>query len=176
MKKALQSQRQVFLSEKDGNLSPEEVCVEEVLAAVNRGMAGEWPDVDPRTRVLKLLHGWICRYLEEGATDSFLNDLNGELHQVQYYNYVVVPSGLFEGGGDEPVSAFVSNMNLHYSLEAFAAKEFARFVTYGMLRKVRRCQYPGCASIFLGPPQAKWCSKTCGSKYRVEKKRKLDSQ
>ena len=61
------------------------------------------------------------------------------------------------------------------SPEAYAANDFSRILTSGMLERVRRCQMEGSKRLFAGPPQAKWCSKTCGSKHRVRKKRKLDS-
>lgn len=175
MKKALPQEQRAFLYEKGGKIYPEETCVEEVVAAVNRGIQGEWADSMPESIIFKLLHNWICRYLSEGASERFLNDLNTELRQIQYSNYVV-PSDFYSAGGKEPESIFVVNMNVDYSYEAFAAKEFSRFITYGMLKKIQRCQYPGCQNIFLGPPQAKWCSKSCGSRYRVEKKRKIDSE
>lgn len=175
MKKALQAHKRPFLYEKGGQVLPEEMCTEEVIAALNRWVLGEWDDSHPLSRVLGLVYGWVTRYLAEGATEAFLNDLNAQLHQVQYFNYVA-PADLFCEGAVEPESIFVVNMNLDYTPEAFAAKEFARFINAGMLQRIRRCQYPGCGSIFLGPPQAKWCSKTCGSKYRVGKKRKRDSQ
>lgn len=175
MKKSLHRRERAFLCERNGQVRPEETSVEEIVDAVNRGIQGEWEDKSPQGVILRLLHGWICRYIEKGATESFLNDLNSELHHVQYFNYVVPPD-FFADGGEEPESVFVANMNLEYSLETFAAKEFSRFITHGMLDKVRRCQYPECKNIFLGPPQAKWCSPSCGSRYRVEKKRKRDSE
>ena len=174
MKKALHTERMAFLSERGGKIHPDEMNIGEMIAAINRGIKGEWGVSSPMAVVLQDLHGWICRYLEEGVTEDFLNELNSDLRQVQYRNHVV-PADFFSPEGEEPQSIFVANMDIQYTPEIYAAKEFSRIVTSGMLNRVRRCQMPGCENIFLGPPQSKWCSKTCGSKYRVGKKRKRDS-
>jgi len=175
MKKALHKQRKVFLSERGGKLFPDEVNMHEIIAAVNRGLKGEWGDTTPQAIILRKLHEWICRYIEEGATEAFLNELNTDLHPMQYYNYVVVPADIDLSDSKEPQSIYVANLNHNYTYETFAAKEFSRLITYGKLNRIKRCQMPGCENIFLGPPQAKWCSKTCGSKFRVREKRKRDS-
>lgn len=174
MKKALHKQQKAFLFERDGKIYPEEVCIDEIIAAVNRGIKGEWGETTPEAIILRILHEWICRYIEEGATEVFLNELNTDLHPMQYYNYVM-PADFYSPEGEEPQSIYVANLNSNYTYKTFAAKEFSRLITYGKLNRIKRCQMPGCENIFLGPPQAKWCSKTCGSKYRVRNKRKRDS-
>jgi len=174
MKKALHKQKKAFLYEKGGKIYPEEVCIDEIIAAINRGIKGEWGDTTPEAIILRILHEWICRYIEEGATEELLNELNADLHPMQYFNYVV-PADFYSSEGEEPQSVYVANLNNTYTPETFAAKEFSRLITYGKLNRLKRCQMPGCENIFLGPPQAKWCSKTCGSKFRVCMKRKRDS-
>ena len=124
--------------------------------------------------ILKKIYEWICRYLEEGATEKLLNDLNADLRHIEYFNQVV-PADFYSVDGTEPQSIYITNMNKLYTVETHAAREFSRFITYGMLSRIRRCQLPECKNIFLGPPQAKWCSKACGSKFRVRNKRKRDS-
>lgn len=173
MKKALHRPEMAFLREKDGKIYPEELCVEEIVAAVNLGIQGEWGIASLETVILQKIYNWICRYMNEGATEEFLNDLNYHLRVVQYSNYVV-PSDFFSPAAEGPQSVYVVNSNIEYSPDTFAAKEISRFVTYGMIDKLRRCQLASCQNIFIGPPNAKWCSKTCGSKYRVKKKRKRD--
>jgi len=173
MKKALHRPEKAFLYEKNGRIAPDEVCVDEIVAAVNRGKKGEWGDTTPQGIVFRKLYEWICRYMEDGATEDFLNDLNSQLRHVQYINYIVPPD-FYPSGGEEPQSVYVVNMNIDYSPEIVAAKEFSRFIAHGILNQIRCCQLPGCENIFVGRPQAKWCTKTCGSKYRVRKKRKQD--
>ena len=174
MKKVLQRSEKAFLFEIDGKIYPEEPRIDEIIAAVNRGIKGEWGDSTFEAISLRKLHEWICRYIEEGATEDFLSDLNSDLHHAQYFNYVVPPD-FYPSQGEEPHCLYVVNANITYSPETFAAKEFSRLITSGKLNRIKRCQLTGCESIFEGPPQAKWCSKTCGSKYRVRKKRRRDS-
>ncbi|MCP5016550.1 MAG: hypothetical protein GY938_14990 [Ketobacter sp.] len=174
MKKALQRPNKAFLYEKGGKVMPEEVCIEEVIAAVNRGISDMWDVTNPETVVFRRLHDWICRYIEEGPTDAFFDDLNSNLRHIRYSNYVV-PPGFFSSDLQQPTSAYVANMNIEYPPEILAAKEVSRFVTYGMLEKIKRCKLQECENLFVGPPQSKWCSKSCGSRYRVTKKRKKDA-
>ena len=174
MKKALHKLETAFLYERDGKVYPEEVCINEIIAAVNRGINGEWGDTTSEAIIVRKLHDWICRYIDEGATEDFLNELNTDLRHMQYSN-CVVPADFYSAKNEEPQSVYIANLNIPYTHETHAAKEFSRLITYGMLNRIKRCQLPGCENIFVGPPQAKWCSKTCGSKYRVSKKRKRDS-
>lgn len=174
MKKTLQTAKNAFLFERGGNIYPEEMCIEEIILAINRGINGEWGDFTPEVVILQELHDWICRYIEEGVTVGFLNELNADLHPLRYFNYVV-PADFFSPEGIGPQSVYVANHNITYTPETIAAKEFSRIITSGMLNRMKRCQLVGCENIFLGPPQAKWCSKSCGSKHRVSEKRKRDS-
>lgn len=173
-KKALHDQKQAFLFERGGRVYPEEMCIEEIVLAINRGIKGEWGGTTPMAVVLQELHDWICRYIEEGATEDFLNELNEDLRHVRYSNYVV-PADFYSSEGKELQSVYIADHNIQYTPDIIAAKEFSRIVTTGKLNRIRRCQLSGCENIFLGPPQAKWCSKSCGSKYRVSEKRKRDS-
>lgn len=172
MKKALRSREDSFLSERNGRLEPWGFPIEEILAAVNRGLKGDWggTTVEP---VLRELYEWISRYIEKGATEGLINELNTHLHAMQYYKYVV-PEDFFSSEDDDPQCLFVANLNITYTPKSYAANEFSKLITSGVLKRLKRCQLPGCENIFLGPPQAKWCTPTCGSKYRVRKKRKRD--
>ena len=111
MKKALHKQEKAFLFEKGGKVYPEEVCIDEIIAAVNRGIKGEWGDTTPEAVILRKLHDLICRYIEEGATEEFLNDLNTDLRHMQYSNYVV-PSDFYSSEDEEPQSVYVANLNI----------------------------------------------------------------
>lgn len=130
-------------------------------------------DTTPVAITFRKLYDWINRYINEGATEEFLNDLNSDLHPISYARYVV-PSDFYLSESMEPQCVYVANLNILYSPESVAAKEFSNLIVRGMLKRLRRCQMDGCENIFLGPPQAKWCSPTCGSKFRVRKKRKRD--
>ena len=104
------------------------------------------------------------------STKEFLNELNEDLHPIQYIKYIV-PSDFYSSEGKEPQSIYVANLNYTYSPETVAAKEFSKLITSGVLERLKRCKLSDCENVFLGPPNATWCSKTCGSKFRVRKKR-----
>jgi hypothetical protein len=174
MKKALHDPDKVFLYETEDGIVKWDFSPDEIFAAVNRGLKGEWGDASFQAVMLQELYQWLSRYLEEGATDEFLNELNNDLRKVVYHKYVVPPD-IVSSELDDLQSLYVLNCKeFKYSPKLTAANEFSRLVTTGMLKRLKRCQLPDCQNIFLGPPQAKWCSKTCGSKYRVKKKRSKD--
>jgi len=175
MKKTLQEQGKLFVIEKGGKLINEEVNADEIITGINRSLRGDWGLDGFVPNFLRDLYNWICRYIEEGPTDKLLNELNADMHEIQYYQYVL-PRDFFSPDGEEPQSVYVANFDKKYSRKAIVAKEFSKLISTGMLKRIKRCQLPGCENIFFGPPQAKWCSKSCGSKYRVGQKRKRDRE
>jgi hypothetical protein len=173
MKKALQDPKDVFLYMRNGEVHPGGFSIEEILAAVNRGLKGDWGSDSKATIILRKLYDWISRYIEEGDTEELCNELNADLHHMQFSKYVVPPD-LFPSDDGNSNCLYLANLSRDYTHETHAANEFSKLITTGKLNKLKRCQLQGCENIFLGPPQAKWCSKSCGSKYRVREKRKRD--
>jgi len=174
MKKALLGQEEVFLWKQKGRIGFWDFDIEEILEAANEDLEKDTVIWVPGAGVVPRIRDWVIRYLREGATDAFLDDLNSALQGVRYTKYVL-PFDLLPSRSGYPRSGYVAGLDPVPSPEAYAANDFSRILTSGMLERVRRCQMEGCKKLFVGPPQAKWCSKTCGSKHRVRKKRKLDS-
>ena len=174
MKKALPGQKEVFVIERQGNVFVWDFFAEEILEAANNGLANEPADNSPEHRVLRNLREWMSRYLKEGVTDGFLNDLNAALHEIRYSRYIF-PLDLLPSEIGFPQNGYVAKLDKANSPEACAADDFSKLLTSGLLKRLKRCQMKGCEKFFLGPPQAKWCSKTCGSKFRVREKRKRNS-
>ena len=174
MKKALHDQKEIFMWTKKGQIGFWDFDIEEILVAVNDDLKINPKDRLPWNQVLPDIRDWVSRYFREGITDSFLDDLNGAMKDVRYTKYVL-PHDLLPSDTGYPRSGYIADLDKMPSTEAYAANDFSRILTSGMLERVRRCQMEGCKKLFVGPPQAKWCSKTCGSKYRVRKKRKRDS-
>ena len=85
-----------------------------------------------------------------------------------------LPLDLLPSETGYPQNAYVAQYDKIPEPEAIAADYFSNLLSSGMLKRLKRCQMEDCEKLFLGPPQAIWCSKTCGSKFRVRKKRKLD--
>ena len=174
MKKALQSQEEVFVRIRNGQIDFWDFDIEEIVEAINLDQQRETEIVMPENEVLLELQDWIVRYFDEGITDQFLDDLNHAMGNVPYAKKVL-PLDLLESDTGYPRHIYIAALDLVSSPKAYAADEFAKILTSGMLKRVKKCKMDGCGSLFVGPPQAKWCSKTCGSKYRVREKRKKDS-
>lgn len=173
MKKALLGQEEVFLSKEKGKVSLWDFDIKEVLEATNDELDNGSAIWLPGNDVLPKLRQWINRYFEEGVTDNFLDDLNTAMQQIRYSKHIL-PIDLLPSGSGYPRTGYIAEMDNMQSEEAYAANEFSKILTSGMLKRVKRCKLEDCEILFVGPPQAKWCSKSCGSKYRVRKKRKLD--
>jgi len=123
--------------------------------------------------VYRKLYEWMSRYLKEGTTDDFLNDLNTAIHNIRYSKHIL-PLDLIPSENGYPQNGYIANYDKTTKPEAIAADDFSKLLSSGMLKRLKRCQMKDCEKFFLGPPQATWCSKACGSKFRVRKKRKLD--
>jgi hypothetical protein len=179
MKKALHVGKVPFLIEKCGKLevwNPK--LVDGMLELANMELKGETGGaatiVDELSIIRRELYAWLRRYLKEGVNENLLNDLNSAMHSVRFSNYLV-PTDLVPSQNGYPKSVFAANFDEVPAPKVFAAFEFSKFLSSGVLHRLRRCQSQECESFFIGPPQAKWCSKACGSKVRVNKMRKRNS-
>lgn len=175
MKKALPGQKEVFLIERQGKVVIWDHFAEEVLEVANKGLKYEPIGTLEENLVYQHLCEWMSRYLKEGITDDFLNDLNAAIHEIRYSKYIL-PLDLIPSETGFPQNGYVAKYDKIPEPEAYAADDFSKLLSSGKLKRLKRCQMPDCEKFFLGPRQARWCSKTCGSKFRVRKKRKLDSQ
>lgn len=54
----------------------------------------------------------------------------------------------------------------------FGAYFFNHVVSLGGLKQLKKCSNNNCLKFYIGRSNTKWCSKSCGSKYRVKKMRK----
>lgn len=174
MKKALPGQKEVFVIERQGNVVVWDFFAEEIVDAANNELRTGRANNSPENRVFNNLRKWMSRYLNEGITDDLLNDLNAALHEIRYSKYIF-PLDLLPSEIGFPQNGYVAKYDKIPSPEAYAADDFSKLLTSGMLKRLKRCQMDGCEKFFLGPPQAKWCSKSCGSKFRVREKRRRQS-
>ena len=173
MKKALHGQEETYLYEIQGKPRVWDHTGKQIVDAINESLAK--PLIEgPQDATCHELSDWLNRYLEEGVTDSLLDDLNNLLADISYRKFVL-PLDLLPSDTGYPRSVYMSLHSLAPSHTRLAADEFSRILSSGLLAKLKKCQLDGCEKFFLGRPQAKWCSKSCGSKYRVAKKRKRDA-
>lgn len=177
VKKALQRQNEVFLIEFKGKPMVWDFFAQEIVAAVNGSPQGEGAEHLINDRFLAELRAWLERYLAEengGLSDRFLDKLNADLREI-HYTRVVLPLDLLPSEIGVPQNAYIRRSNPNNRPEALAADDFSKLLTSGELKRLKRCQLEDCKNYFLGPPQAKWCSPSCGSKFRVRRKRKRES-
>jgi predicted RNA-binding Zn ribbon-like protein len=170
MKKPLPRHKEVFLYRRHGRVLPWGFFAEDIVEAANSGLTSEKKD----HLVIQQLRDWMNRYLEEGVTDDFLDGLNAAIHKI-HYTKVLLPLDLLPSGTEYPQNGYIAQYDEMPSPEAYAADDFSKLLVSGELKRLKRCQMEECEKFFLGPPQAKWCSTTCGSKYRVRAKRKRES-
>ncbi len=174
MKKALPGQEEVFIFERLGNIHVWDFFAEEIVEAVNKNLKNGSENTYLENLVYRKMTEWMDRYLKEGVTDDFLNDLNAALHEIRYSKYILALD-ILPSESVFPKNGYVAKYDKIPSPEAYAADDFSKLLTSGQLKRLKRCQLDGCEKFFLGPPQARWCSKSCGSKFRVREKRRRDS-
>jgi predicted RNA-binding Zn ribbon-like protein len=166
MKKALHQSFELY--ENNGKILVWDFTLEEIVAAVNNPSENHHP-------VLMYMRSWMIRYYREGVTDKLLDDLNTMIEKISY-SKIIAPSDLYSMESQRPQQIYVCRSQSIMNPEIYAANDFSKLLTNGELNRLKSCNLEGCEKIFLGRPQAKWCSSACGSKYRVRKKRKLDAQ
>ena len=115
------------------------------------------------------IHDWISRLVDEGVTEELIDELNDELADIRYV-HVLMPSKK----GVPSWQYNIADLNGEFDIEEAAAYAFSQQLAIGAFEGIKRCQLPDCEKFFIGRPNAKWCSPSCGSKFRVRKKRKRD--
>lgn len=116
------------------------------------------------------VNDWMCAYVNQGeATEEMVEELNSFISAIRY-RHVLMPSKT-----GTPYWEYIADLNRHLDPAEAAAFGFSQMLAIGSLIRVKRCQMQDCGNYFLGRSNAKWCSKSCGSLFRVQKKRKRDS-
>jgi len=174
MKKALLGQNEVFLTERFGKVHIWDFFAEEIVEAANKGLKKETGSTVYESITYRELRKWMSLYLKEGVTDDLLNGLNSAIHNIRYSKYLL-PLDVLPSETEYPQNGYVAKYDKIPKPEEIAADDFSKLLSSGMLMRLKRCEMSGCEKFFLGPRQARWCSKSCGSKFRVRKKRNRDS-
>lgn len=115
---------------------------------------------------------WLEPLVDSGPTNAFLRKLDVAVQHVELRTRV-------ELEGDSKRRA----RNFELSQASFAGSELELF-SLAVIRilmddyvdRLHRCQLEDCRRYFVGDPRSKWCSKNCGSTYRVRDKRKRARQ
>lgn len=109
---------------------------------------------------------WFESLIDKGITKALVEKLNSRITHVEYHHVLMhFPNG-------KPYWRYVANGDQIDDPELSVAYGVSHLLAAGALDGLKRCQAKDCQHFFLSRPNAKWCSKSCGSKYRVRKKRK----
>lgn len=104
--------------------------------------------------------------LDRGITKDLVEKLNSRIAHVRYHHILMhSPTG-------KPYWRYVANGDQIDDPELSVAYGVSHLLAAGALDGLQRCQVKDCEQFFLGRPNSKWCSKSCGSKHRVTKMRK----
>lgn len=112
---------------------------------------------------------WLERIVKEGISKQIITALNKPISHIEYRRALML------GDDGQPYwrQAAVENEDLrHPQLRAIYV--ITHLLAMGELDKLKRCQVNDCKKFYLGPDNKKWCSKKCGSLFRVRQKRKKD--
>ena len=115
------------------------------------------------------VNDFISEIADEGQiTEETIELLNDFMSTIRY-RHVLMPSK-----NGTPYWEYIADLNRQLDPAEAAAFGFAQMLAVDGFSKVKRCQTPECGHYFLGRLNAKWCSRSCGSLFRVQKKRKKD--
>lgn len=175
MKKAQQTRTTQFLLAKKGQLISWGLDdVKNLLKAANSAIINE----ETKTKRLTygeyfniIIHDWFEIFVKEGITEKVIKHLNARISHIHYHHILIhSKDGL-------PYWKYIANSNSIMSdPELQSAYGITHLLSIGALKNLKRCNLNSCKNFFIGPPNKKWCSQSCGSLYRVRQKRKKDIQ
>jgi predicted RNA-binding Zn ribbon-like protein len=160
----------------------QEAYSEENLLDPNSELARETPEVLWKVRYYKgipnvseeesfclWINNLLSEYINQGReSQEMIDELNEFMSRIRY-RHMLMPSNI-----GTPKWEYIADLDRQLTPDEIAAFSFSQMIVKGSLMNVKQCQMSDCGHYFTGRPNAKWCSKPCGSKYRVQKKRKKD--
>jgi hypothetical protein len=114
---------------------------------------------------------WLERLAIEGKSKQLINDLNKPISHIEYRRALM----LSKSGEVSWQQVAIENDDLrHPQLKVIYI--VSHLLAIGALENLKRCKLEDCRKFFIGPSNRTWCSKSCGSLYRVRQKRKVDKK
>lgn len=113
----------------------------------------------------KFIFEILEEYIINGVSDVLLNKLNDNLKTVK-------TQCLVEKIEDKLSTIHIALMPPNPCPEMFGSYFFSHVISLGGLKNLKKCAYNFCLKFYSGRSHTKWCSKSCGSLYRVNKMRK----
>jgi predicted RNA-binding Zn ribbon-like protein len=115
-----------------------------------------------------IVYEWFEKFVAKGITKEIVNDLNKRVSHIQYRR------ALMHSKNGHPYWREVADAESLNHPDLKTAYVISHLLAIGALENLKRCQLKDCRKFFIGPTNKKWCSKSCGSLYRVRDKRKKD--
>jgi len=188
MEKALHDEIREFFTFREGTLHRFEVGdIDWLLAAANDaphfedksvgGMTVRHRNGVPISEVSpdEVFCWWVKKYMawliDHGVTADMINELNDVLSELRYIHVLSVSKK-----GEVQWQNNIADMSVASTPPEVAAYAFSHHLAAGGLSGLKRCELTDCRKFFVGRPNTKWCSKSCGGKYRVRKKRRRDQE
>ncbi|STX37342.1 CGNR zinc finger domain-containing protein [Legionella feeleii] len=112
-----------------------------------------------------IIYECMDEYYKNGITDNLLNKLNEIIKDVKI-------QCLVENIENKLSAVHVAYIPYNPSPIVFGAYMFSHITSFGGLDGLKRCHNKDCLKFFIGRSNTKWCSNSCGSKFRVNKMRK----
>lgn len=173
MKKAQHEEKGPFLLYKQGQLIGWGTDdVKNLLKAANEAVINE----ETKSKKLTydeyfkiIIHDWFEIFVNDGITEKVVKHLNHRLSHIRYHHILIhSKEGL-------PYWRYIANSeSIMVDPELQSAYGITHLLAIGALKNLKRCEMKDCQKFFIGPPNRKWCSKSCGSLFRVRQKRKKD--
>lgn len=112
---------------------------------------------------------WVEKLIAKRTSPAVLNLVNDAIMDVDISVQVALDASRRQFGWRPQISPGPKNVK---SMNNAIALLIARLVNAGYVDRLRHCQLSDCGRYFVGDPRSKWCSDTCGSKFRQRKFRK----
>ena len=173
MEKALHDKKGPFLLYRRGQLIGWGTNdVKNLIDAANAAVINE----ETKTRKLTydeyfkiIIHDWFEIFVNEGITEKVIKHLNARIQHVRFHHV------LKYAGNGLPDWRYIADSNSIMSdPELQSAYGITHLLATGALNNLKRCGLKDCQKFFIGRSNVKWCSKSCGSLYRVRQKRRND--
>lgn len=114
---------------------------------------------------------WLERLVKEGISKQLINDLNKPISHIEYRRALM----LSKDGDIFWRQVAIENDDLrHPQLKAIYM--ISHLLAIGALENLKRCKLNDCQKFFIGRSNKSWCSKSCGSVFRVRKQRKRKAE
>ena len=113
-----------------------------------------------------IAYEWFEKFVELGVTEEVIKDLNKRISWVEYKR------ALMHSKTGHPYWREVADARSLSHPDLKVTYMVSHLLAIGALEGLKRCKLKDCRKFFIGPANRTWCSKSCGSLFRVRQQRK----